>query len=166
MHFSRCSLGLVLTSALLPSVIFAAPYVHDRKHNLSYQGITSSPGIEQFLGIPYGVSTAGSNRFAPPQPFSPLRGHVFNATVAGHSCPQNVGTPSDPESPVTDIDEDCLKLNVARPAGRAGREGLLPVLVWIYGGKIWPFRLAKRNMLTRQERGPKYGVGQYGGYDT
>jgi hypothetical protein len=118
MHLVRTSLALTLPCTfLLVSSSLATLFVHDRKHNVSYQGITMSPGVESFLNIPYGESTAGSNRFAPPRPFSPSSGHVFNATAPGHSCPQNEATPSDPESPVTDIDEDCLNLNVAMLSG-------------------------------------------------
>ncbi|KAE9367282.1 alpha/beta-hydrolase [Stipitochalara longipes BDJ] len=126
---------LVSSSLLVKSFTFAIPFVHDLNHDISYQGITTSAGIEAFLGIPYGVSTSGSNRFAPPTPFSPSPGHIFNATAPGHSCPQSAIS-DDPESSITDIDEECLNLNVARPAGRQQGDDLLPVMVWIYGGGL------------------------------
>jgi carboxylesterase type B len=47
---------------------------------------------------------------------------------------KNEATPPDPESPVTDIDEDCLNLNIAMLSGTKDSKELLPVLVWIYGG--------------------------------
>ena len=131
MHLLK-SCQLVLATLIAPSL--ATPFVHDSKHNLFYQGLTTSPGVETFLGIPYGASTAGNNRFSPPQPFSAPPGHIFNATKAGHACPQDTTGITDPETPVEDINEDCLNLNVARPAGN--HTGLLPVMVWIYGGEI------------------------------
>jgi hypothetical protein len=121
MGFTRSHYTYFLSSSLsLLSFTLAIPYVHDARHNLYYQSIITSPGIEAFLGIPYGASTSGSNRFAPPVPFSPSPGYIFNATAPGHSCPQNVTQSDDSERAITDIDEDCLNLNVARPSARKG----------------------------------------------
>ncbi len=78
----------------------------------------------------------------PPQSFSPHPGHLFNATIPGHSCPQNTDTSFDPESRITDINENCPNLNVARPAGRKESEALLPVIVWIYGGVLSNFNFS------------------------
>lgn len=139
MRFSRSHCPFFLGSSLsLLSFTLAIPYVHDSRHNLSCQGITTSPGIEAFVGVPYGASTSGSNRFASPVPFLPSLGYTFNATSPGHSCPQNVAESDDPESVITDIDEDCLNLNVARPAARRDGE-LLLVMVWVYGGTFLSF---------------------------
>lgn len=133
MHFSR-----LLAGGVIATTVFAKPLVVDRKKELTYYGITSSPGIEIFLGIPYGKDTGGKNRFAPPQSFSPARGYTFNATTAGHSCPQSSEAGFLYESPVTDISEDCLNLQVARPAGNLNGTKL-PVMVYIYGGKLPQF---------------------------
>lgn len=123
-----------LSYLLIATSVAAIPHVVDPKTNVSYHGITSSPGIETFLGIPYGKDTSGASRFAPPQPFKPSPGYVFNATAAGPSCPQS----SEPgflyDSVVTDISEDCLNLLVARPEG-LGNGTKVPVMVYIYGGK-------------------------------
>ena len=47
----------------------------------------SNRGISAFLGIPYGASTTGANRFVPPVKPEPWPG-VRNCLSYGHSCPQ------------------------------------------------------------------------------
>jgi len=126
--------GVLVVASFIASTI-AKPYAVDTKRKVSYQGITSSPGIETFLGIPYGKDTSGARRFAPPQPFDPPAGHVFNATTAGASCPQAAG--GFPYSTkVTYISEDCLNLLVSRPANST-HGTKVPVMAYIYGGKIF-----------------------------
>lgn len=90
------------------------------------------PGVEAdaFLGIPFGESTAGENRFAAPVPKARMSG-VFDAITSSPACPQTLNPPYG----ATSISEDCLALNVWRPAGvRAGAS--LPVMLWIYGGSF------------------------------
>lgn len=128
MHFSR-----LLANCAVAGVVLSKPLVIDVKKHLTYNGITSSPGIETFLGIPYGKDTGGEARFAPPEPFSPAKGYTFNATTAGHSCPQSSAAGFLYETQVTDISEDCLNLQIARPAGNRTK---IPVMVYIYGGKV------------------------------
>ena len=86
----------------------------------------SGTSVDAFLGIPFAESTAGENRFAAPVPKARLDG-LYDATSYGPACPQ--GTSSRP--PETSS-EDCLSINVWRPAGRHSER--LPVMVWIYGG--------------------------------
>lgn len=113
--------------------VTAKPYVIDTAKNISYQGVTSSPGIETFLGISFGKDTGGAGRFAPPQPFNPSSGYLFNATSEGPSCPQSSGGGFLYETNVTYISEDCLNLLLSRPAGIGDGEKI-PVMVYIYGG--------------------------------
>jgi para-nitrobenzyl esterase len=80
-----------------------------------------------FLGIPYAASTAGENRWRPPQPVAPW-GPVLNAVTAAN-CPTIAffgGTPS------IGGDENCLKLNVwtRNPLP----ENAAPVIVWLHTG--------------------------------
>ena len=89
-------------------------------------------GISIYRGLPYGASTAGGNRFLPPQPPAPWTG-IRAAQRYGETAPQmpgrlaEGGTPDDrPE-----MGEDCLCLNVWTPATDHSRR---PVMVWLHGG--------------------------------
>jgi para-nitrobenzyl esterase len=87
-------------------------------------------GMLQFRDIPYAASTAGANRFRPPQPVEPWDGvrpaHEYGpiAPQAGISVEALLGAKARPQS------EDCLALTVTTPA----LEGRRPVLFWIHGG--------------------------------
>jgi para-nitrobenzyl esterase len=80
-------------------------------------------GVETFLGIPYAAPPVGDLRWRPPAPAAGWSGER-DATKAGASCqPARDGAAI----------EDCLFVNVTRPAG-AKPGAKLPVLVWIHGG--------------------------------
>ena len=80
-------------------------------------------GVETFLGIPYAAPPVGDLRWRPPATAAGWSGER-DATKAGPSCqPARDGTAI----------EDCLFVNVTRPAG-AKPGAKLPVLVWIHGG--------------------------------
>jgi para-nitrobenzyl esterase len=102
------------------------------------RGIDDS-GIEIFKGIPYGASTAGTNRFMPPVDPGKWTG-VRDTLEYGHSAPQR-----DPAAPLPAASsltvsgsnlptegEDCLVLNVWTPAVNDGRKR--PVMFWCHGG--------------------------------
>ncbi len=94
-------------------------------------------GIVAFKGIPYGASTAGANRFMPPQKPAPWRGVRAAVDWAGHA-PQAFFGQRRPEvshlAPPPDkvpVSEDCLTLNLWTPGLDAGKR---PVMVWFHGG--------------------------------
>lgn len=83
-----------------------------------------------FRGLPYAASPQGALRWRAPQPTVPWKG-VRSANRFGPICTQPVSP-----KPWTDsqaMSEDCLYLNVFRPAGNSQQ---LPVLFWIPGGGL------------------------------
>lgn len=88
-----------------------------------------SHGVERFVGIPYAAAPTGSLRWTPPRPAARWPG-VREATAFGNPCPV-LPSGNGPRSET----EDCLDVNVWRPAGvRAGAR--LPVHVFIHGGGL------------------------------
>lgn len=82
-------------------------------------------------GVPYAAPPTGPRRFRrpeAPEPWTaPLEATAFGPSPVQPAIPQLLGGPGR-----TERSEDCLTLNVTRPAADAGRPR--PVLVWIYGG--------------------------------
>ena len=122
------------TVALLPpapasaekSALTASPVVVTDKG--AVRG-TSAGAVESFLGIRYAAPPVDALRWAPPQPAAPWTG-VRSAEQYGNRCPALAST-NGPRSET----EDCLFINVQRPAGaKAGDR--LPVYVFIHGGGL------------------------------
>jgi carboxylesterase type B len=107
-------------------------------------------GVEAFKGIPYAVPPVGSLRLKPPVRRTAALG-TFDATGIEAACPQFLISTKGTDlltdvlaqvggllntpffQTVTTQSEDCLTINVVRPAGtKAGDK--LPVLFWIFGG--------------------------------
>jgi para-nitrobenzyl esterase len=87
-------------------------------------------GVLSFKGVPFAAPPVGDLRWRAPQAVKAWTG-VRPATAYGHDCAQTP-FPSDAAPLGTEPAEDCLVLNVWRPAQK--QAGALPVLVWIYGG--------------------------------
>ena len=94
--------------------------------------------IFQFRGIPYGASTAGKNRFMPPQKPEPWD-NIYPAVWWGNSAPQimdnrygNAWSSFADHWNYDDVSEDCLKLNIWTPSITDNAKR--PVLVWLHGG--------------------------------
>ncbi len=95
---------------------------------------TVEEGIHVFKGVPFAATTAGENRWKPPQPVAAWEG-VRLSDAFGPECPQApyaAGSmyyrPPQPQS------EDCLSLNVWTASLEA--EARRPVMVWIHGGAL------------------------------
>jgi len=92
---------------------------------------TVSRNVLSFKGVPFAAPPTGDRRWREPQPVTPWTG-VRNATTFGHDCMQLLETAT-AVTPDSSPSEDCLVLNVWRPADlKPGHR--LPVLVWIHGG--------------------------------
>lgn len=89
----------------------------------------AADGVESWKGIPFAAPPVGALRWRAPQPAEAWSG-IRDAADYGHDCMQ-VPFPSDAAPLGTPPAEDCLYLNVWRPAGAAKK---LPVILWIYGG--------------------------------
>ncbi len=101
-------------------------------------------GVYSFRGVPYGASTAGANRFMPPQkpaswsgvrdclewgPLAPQGASSMNpAGGMGRDFATFFGT--QPDAP-SERSEDCLVLNIFTPGLDRQKR---PVMVWIHGG--------------------------------
>lgn len=91
----------------------------------------SGGNVEIFKGIPYAAPPVGEFRWRPPQPVRSWEG-VRDANKFGASCAQG-GWGTAPGTIQAGSSEDCLYLNIWRPAG-AAKNSKLPVMVWIHGG--------------------------------
>jgi para-nitrobenzyl esterase len=92
---------------------------------------TISNGVLSFKGIPFAASPTGPLRWRPPQPVTPWT-DVRPAKEFGADCVQKP-IPGDAAASGGIFSEDCLFLNVWRPASTDSGT-VLPVFVWIYGG--------------------------------
>nr|POF25997.1 putative secreted lipase [Quercus suber] len=146
--------GLIFTP-LLATLALAIPTVERAAapsvtiQNGTLIGATNS-GIDSFKGIPFAQPPVGNLRLKPPQSVTNSFGTLM-ATGSPRACPQQIiqvdqtgllNLPSDVlglllDSPllqnVTNAGEDCLTMQVYRPAGTAP-DSKLPVVFWIFGG--------------------------------
>ncbi len=108
-------------------------------------GISETPGVLAYKGIPYAAPPVGDLRFAPPSPAKPWHvvrdGGRFGPTAIQNPSPSAVNPTSEmgkalqvvfpARADVEAQSEDCLVLNVwtARDPGKRR-----PVMVWLHGG--------------------------------
>lgn len=108
------------------------PLVVRVEHGL-LRGAAESDAI-RWLGIPYAAPPLGERRWQPPAPLTACWREPRDATAWAPACaqvPQSQTTPFDPDAPIAG-QEDCLTLNVWRPAANGARPR--PVMVFVHGG--------------------------------
>lgn len=153
---------LVLKAALavLPSLAFALPSA--ARGESSAEDVSCTPSVdvqggsylgvsnehydqEFFLGIPYAQAPTGSLRFAAPQAITESWDEPRDASEYGNIC---YGYGADTEGLSNPISEDCLTLNIVRPAGTQPGDDL-PVGVWVHGGvsRSLPHHLYNANVV-------------------
>jgi para-nitrobenzyl esterase len=120
-----------VASSQTPAPSQAPPVVRVESGEL--QGVVDD-GVASFKGIPFAAPPVGDLRWRPPQPAARWTG-VRQAADFGANCMQGrFGPPPAPGAPPAPVpSEDCLFLNVWRPAS-ATPTAKLPVMVWIHGG--------------------------------
>jgi para-nitrobenzyl esterase len=137
---SLCATSLLVLFGCQPTAETAIPVepIADTSYG-QVRGLHGANGIYAFKNIPYGASTAGTNRFKPPQPPAAWDG-VFDATEYRTRSPQaplSEETSGDYGRMIRwyqqpgEMSEDCLNLNVWTPGlDDAAR----PVMVSFHGG--------------------------------
>lgn len=92
--------------------------------------LTSRLGVNfhAFRGIRYAEPPLGDLRFVNPQPVKPWSPKIFDASEDGPMCPQ-------PWDNMTDVSEDCLRLNVYTK----DLKGRRPVIVFLHPGGFYVF---------------------------
>lgn len=131
---SSISAILVAACMLLPVTVWTAPRDNSGTNIVSIesgqvQGAIDN-GVVAFKGVPFAAPPLGPLRWRSPQPVTPWSG-VRSAANYGSDCLQEP-FPSDAAPLGGPINEDCLYVNVWKPATASSHK--LPVMVWIYGG--------------------------------
>lgn len=116
--------------AAIPSLALASsPTVE--VSNGTYQGVSNEHYKQEFfLGIPYAQPPIGELRFASPKALTEKFNETRSATQYGAAC---IGYGADTEALDGPLSEDCLSLNIVRPAGTQPGDDL-PVGLWVHGG--------------------------------
>ena len=138
-----CSLAAVAAATGLGTAAPAQAPAVVKVDTGELQGVLDD-GVVSYKGIPFAAPPVGDLRWRPPQTAARWTG-VRQAAEYGANCMQGrfggpppgaAARPGAPPAPgnaaVPAPSEDCLFLNVWRPADATARK--LPVMVWIHGG--------------------------------
>jgi para-nitrobenzyl esterase len=141
MSTRRLRLPLALMTALAVSATFVGPSA-GLAAAMSPPVVTTTSGTFQgtapdangalsFKGVPYAAPPVGPLRWRSPQPFKALPG-IRPAVSFGNACLAAPGPFANlPNTATVPQSEDCLNLNVWRPAASGAPR---PVMVWLHGG--------------------------------
>lgn len=129
-----CLTNLAITVAASPYSIPESRNSHEPQvtvKNGTFQGLYL-PSFDEdiFLGIPFANPPLNNLRLRHPVSYNESWSGIRNATVHSPSCPGY----TDFEIGLT-LGEDCLTVDIVRPAGTDSTDKL-PVFVWIYGGGV------------------------------
>lgn len=134
------SSALALLAPALPAIAeTAAPVVAARAGKLEGR---RDGAVDAFLGVPFAAPPVDALRWRAPQPVEPWQG-LRKAREYGPDCMQWPLDAPPSAAYVRPVSEDCLTLNIWRPAATTPG-ARLPVMVWIYGGAFsmgsasWP----------------------------
>ncbi|KAF9049515.1 carotenoid ester lipase precursor [Hymenopellis radicata] len=133
--------ALIRGAACLPPVV--------KLDDAIVTGTSLDGTIHKFLGIPFAEAPTGDLRFRLPQAVDAYTG-TLNATSFGPECPQQSGVAPNTDglpaaiaafltswNPTFPTDEDCLSINVVKPADAVPYQGL-PVVVFLKRDLIEP----------------------------
>ncbi|KAK8054437.1 alpha/beta-hydrolase [Apiospora phragmitis] len=135
-RFGWCAKILLSVLAAPARSAPSTPVVAVEGLGVEYRGV-ARPSVEEFNSVKFAQDTSGPRRFAPPEPYTPPKGTVVDATAPASACPQirDAIPPYFGANPDQSQSEDCLYLRITRPTGTKP-DDRLPVVVHLLGGGV------------------------------
>ena len=143
------------TSALRPVVQTALGSVRGTQLDAQH--------VEAFLGIPFAQPPVQALRFQAPLAAQPWAPSVLDASGFKPACVQQGKVPAQ-----IGMSEDCLYLNIYRPAAQKAKTAGRPVMVFLHGGRYWTGRPSENPVEQLARRGdvivvtPAYRLNVFG----
>ena len=111
---------------MMAAATWGSAPLHSAQGTLMGERLAS--GAQRWLGVPFASPPVGEYRWQPPRPGRAWSGGR-NATRYGPSCMQSPNS----FTYLAPASEDCLYLNIYKPAAAASASPL-PILLFFYGG--------------------------------